>query len=40
MEYDYVETSCDLSNIPICDKYADAYSIMKKQLLEYIDGSN
>ncbi len=39
MNYDYVETECESSGYDVCDKYADDYSIMKRQLLDYIQGS-
>lgn len=36
MEYDYVEMNCDSSGYSTCDKYVDDYSMLKKQLFDYI----
>lgn len=36
MNYDYVELDCEISSDNICEKYADDYSKMKKQVLDYI----
>lgn len=37
MNYDYVEIDCETSGYDICEKYAEDYSKMKKQVLDYIE---
>lgn len=37
MKFDYVETNCESSGYNTCDKYVEDYSLMKEQLLNYIN---